>query len=490
MASNGRRVEPGLSAIVEEEEVDVIQLFRTYQESCRLRLDACGDDPGLRLGALQPLVNELLEQNEMLIQSISQLQEEKRQQQQELLLQNRTMCHKSSIESRKEQNSSTELQQVHQVTAVVQQPDAGHVSASEVIRELNTHLTSLQIENNFLRDKNDNLEHDIENLLDMIDFERSSRIPVTNAAAASESKIDSCSAPSARTMATTTTTSSSPMPLNTCQSDRSCKLLTFCDSLSPEDVYGPIESLSTGAGNEDQENEEVGNRVLDAEPVPEPSASESLKSLDDGSCSTGKDSGVCSDSGGTTVVIKSGGISSRSSHRKQMTSGSSCSLASTNQQLLLEEKDLLICDLQQHLESLTRAAHLSDDVIRKIESKLSEKRAECSEWRGKAFEWQRKLNDHIKENMDLKEQILTLNDHKRCLMTRLDEQSESCQLANEELVLLRRRSSQLLQQNEFQTMTIEHLKEAIITKTRALSSISSTSTPSLLSNRNPAIYQL
>jgi hypothetical protein len=481
MELNGRR--PGLSAI-EEEEVDVIQLFRTYQESCRLRLDACGDDPGLRLGALQPLVNELLEQNEMLIQSISQLQEEKRMHQ--------NMCHKTSIESRKERNGS-ELQQVHQVTsAASQQPDAGHVSASEVIRELNTHLTSLQIENNFLRDKNDNLEHDIENLLDMIDFERSTRIPVTipAAAAATDSKIDSAANASARScMDTTTATSSAP---NACQSHRSCKLLTFCDSLSPEDVYGPIESLSTSPGNESQENE-AQDGVVDGQG--QSCASESLKSLDDGICSTGKDSGVCSDSSGTTVVIKSGGISGKSSHRKQMTSGSSCSLASTNQQLLLEEKDLLICDLQQHLESLTRAAHLSDDVIRRIEAKLSQKRAECTEWRGKAFEWQRKLNDHIKENMDLKEQILTLNDHKRCLMTRLDEQSEACQLANEELLLMRRRSSQLQQQNEFQAMTIEHLKEAIITKTRALSSISSSSsTPSLLSssnnNRNSAIYQL
>lgn len=465
MASNGRRVvDPAILPAIDEE-FDVIELFRTYHESCRMRLDACGDDPGLRLGALQPLVNELLEQNEMLIQSISQLQEEKK----------RTMCH-TRIDGRKEEGE--ERAKLQQVTEEVL--DSGHVSASEVIRELNTHLTSLQIENNFLRDKNDNLEHDIENLLDMIDFERNVRndkngIADAAAAAAANSKIDGQSTET-RPPATTTT-------------DTSCRLLTFCDSLTPEDVYGPIESLSDrgmpciqiddGVPNEEQEGNETGDS--------EERTNQSLKSLD--GSSTGKDSAVSS-GGESAAVIKSGDISSNSSHTKQMISDSSCSLASTNLQLLLEEKDLLIADLQQHLESLTRQVHLSDDVIRKIEVKLSDKRKECAEWRGKAFDWQRKLNDHIKENMDLKERILTLNDHKRCLMTRLDEQSEACQLANEELVLLRRRSSQLLQQNEFQTMTIEHLKEAIITKTRALSSISSSSTPSLTRLHRNSMMQL
>ena len=458
MASNGRRVDPdGLPAI--QEEVDVIELFRTYQESCRMRLDACGDDPGLRLGALQPLVNELLEQNEMLIQSISQLQQERK----------RDMCHKPIDSPQDTGERSAKLQQV-----TGSMPDAGHVSASEVIRELNTHLTSLQIENNFLRDKNDNLEHDIENLLDMIDFERNVRSARDGMPEhASDAKVNGQSIVTVSGLTTTAPT------------DTTCKLLTFCDSLTPEDVYGPIESHSTSipipidclvAGNERREENEAGDS--------EEKTSHSLKSLDDGS-STGKDSGVSSDTN-STAVIKSDNMNSR---RKQTISTSSCSLASTNLQLVLEEKDLLIADLQQHLESLTRQVHLSDDVIKKIEVKLSDKRKECTEWRGKAFDWQRKLNDHIKENMDLKERILTLNDHKRCLMTRLDEQSEACQLANEELVLLRRRSSQLLQQNEFQTMTIEHLKEAIISKTRALSGISS-STPSLTRLHRNSTMQL
>lgn len=435
---------------IDEEEVDVIDLFRAYQESCRLRLEACGDDPGLRLGALEPLVHELLQQNEMLIQSISQLQEQ----------QNHSAIHSDGHVRSKETAGGDQ----HLLQQVTQIHDSGHVSAVQVIRELNNHLTSLQIENNALRDKNENLEHDIENLLDMIDFERNAR-----------TARDGIHDPRNNESQITSRASGDPVLKGT---TISCKLLTFCDSLVPEDVYGPIESHSqTYAGNEGLGNDRDDGRVVcEGEnesaanaPSPERRENQSLKSLD--ASSTGKDSG-CSSVTETVLQTRD--------KQKPLTSASSCSLASSNQQLLLEEKDLLITDLQQHLESLTQQVQLSDNVIKKVEVKLTEKRKECNEWRSKAFEWQRKLNHHIKENMELKERILVLNDHKRCLMTRLDAESEACHSAREELVLLRRRSSQLLHQNEFQSMTIEHLKEAIVTKTRALSTLSSaSSSPSL-----------
>lgn len=428
-----------------DEQVDVVDLFLAYQESCRLRLEACGDDPGLRLGALEPLVNELLQQNEMLIQSISQLQETK-------------ICATNPNDDGGRRGTSGGLKDDEQLQQVTEIRDSGHVSAAQVIRELNSHLTSLQIENNSLRDKNDNLEHDIENLLDMIEFER-------NARTARDGIRDHDNDQSHIGPRSTVPTLKAPI---------SCKMLTFCDSLSPEDVYGPIESHSQSRQTRSESNEALANGTggrtngtagreneSPANGASPERKNQSLKSLDDGS-SSGKDSGV-----GSSVTVPKQTV---------LTSTSSCSLASSNQQLLLEEKDLLIVDLQQHLESLTGQVEMADKVIKKVEIKLTEKRKECNEWRGKAFEWQRKLNHHIKENMELKEQILTLNDHKRCLMTRLDAESEGCQSAREELVLLRRRSSQLMQQNEFQSMTIEHLKEAIMTKTRALSTLSSSTT--------------
>ena len=468
MASSGRRViEQAALPAVQEEEINIVDLFRSYQESCRLRLAACGDDPGLRLGALEPLVQELLQQNEVLIQSIRRLQEDCRT----------ATVPPSSLAPLADdhQGSLSREAPPQQVTrGRDRSPEVGHVSASEVIRELNSHLTSLQIENNMLRDKNDNLENDIENLLDMIEFERNARtvrdgIQEEHASLLSQSIAKgSTSGEERRTDADRGTVS---------------KVLMFSDSLTPEDVYGPIESLSDGrqaagqhsatAGNDSHEGNERRTSLQGG-------TEHSLKSLDDSW--TGKESsGISSGADSSLTGGKTSGCSDAGSGcRKQAptAASSTCSLASSNLQLVLEEKELLIADLQQHLESVSRQSQLTGSVIKTVEQKLADKRRECNEWRSKAFAWQRSLNDHIKENMELKERILVLNDHKRCLMTRLDAESDACRLAHEELLLLRRRSSQLMQQNEFQSMTIEHLKEAIIAKTRALSAISSPSASS------------
>lgn len=506
----GTAVPNNLPAI--DEEFDVCDLYQTYRDSCRIRLEACGDDPGLLLGTLQPLVNELLDQNQVLIQSISQLRGDRSQEKPILC----TRC--SSPLDPEQETDRKPVQQVND------HPDPTHINASDVIRELNSHLTSLQIENNRLRDKNDNLEHDIENLLDMIEFERN-----CHSLKDGIQDPDSC----------VTTVSKEA---NNKTHATNYKLLTFCDSLQPEDVYGPIESLNNESTSErlnqqqsdensdrctiakqQEEGEEVEEVDCEKEeeegeregPASGQKANVSLKSLDGNSI--GRESGISSGceslsttgssvttsrrqlpAGPAATTTASAPISSPAApsvsaspsgescvenNRKLTVSTSSTSLASSNLQLLVEEKELLIEDLQQHLESLTRQVQLSDEVIKKIEAKLTLKRKECNEWRSRAFDYQRRLNDHIKENVDLKERILILNDHKRCLMTRLDEESDECQKAVEELMLMRRRSAQLQQQNEFQSMTIEHLKEAMIAKARSSSSriatTSSSSTPSL-----------
>lgn len=378
----------------------MIDLFKTYKDSCRIRINSCKDDH-MKQRALESMITELLEQNELLVNSVIELQHQ---------------LNKKDSKSAKDGSLS------HEDSGQSQDILSHKVNAADIIKEMNQHLAALQVENEYLRDKNDNLEHDLSNLLKILEVERQSNLQAnesTDAVGELTNKL----------------------------------LLTFCDSVNPEDVFGPIEPIEPVNKNESAECQETATshqeqnatlRATETQPI-------NFGAINSTTTTSCRPDTVCS------------------SFSKIVTEP----IASSNLQLIIEEKQLLIDDLQQHLETITKRASLADEVIRKIELKLLQKRQECNEWRSKAFEFQRKGNDVVKENMELKQREFILHEQKRCLLTRLDEQSDAYIRCKEELSVMKNKLIELKQQTEYQAATIEHLKESIINKTKALHSISS-----------------
>lgn len=393
----------------------MIDLFKTYKDSCRIRINSCKDG-NMKQRTLESMVTELLEQNELLVNSVVQLQNHL----------NSKDSNKSSTKGNDSNNASSSRDTFSQ-----------QMNAGEIIAQMNQHLAQLQIENEFLREKNDNLEHDLNNLLKILEVEHEA--------------------------ASATADAGNPVGELTNK-----LLLTFCDSVNPEDVFGPIESIESIDHLKEQNIESTKCQVTASRPQAPP-----MSSLQSRACDSAprNDTTKC-----TSLNMPSNATGDLcSSFAKMVTEP----IAASNLQLVLEEKQLLIDDLQQHLETISKRASLADEVIRKVELKLRQKRHECNEWRSKAFENQRRVNDVVRENMELKQREYTLLEQKRCLLTRLDEQSDEYFRCKEELSVMKQRVIHLTQQADYQAATIEHLKESVVSKTKALHSISS---GNLLSN--------
>lgn len=379
-------------------------LFEGYKESCRIRLEACGDNKDLKIVALESMVTELMEQNELLLNSLIELQKDtwsipdKRTGGQRLTQSNR--CSDDVLKTLDKYGAEVEKMVCSKLS---------QIDSADAIQELNNHLTILKSENEMLRGKNDNLQHDLGNLLEMVNF-------CNNFSNKSGDHNGSSSSGSSDAHEMNKSAKSS---LQT-----SLKHLTFCDSVKPEDVFGPIESLK------------------DFSPTDEPEIQSS----------SGRNSDVTSNHSVTQT------LGHQSSKGTKCSLESNSSIGSSNQLQNLEEKELLIESLQKHLEHVSQQMQLNDDVIKRIETKLDMKRKECMEWKNRSQDLEKKLNESVRKYLDLKGRELLLIDQKKGLMVKLNEETDSSISMKEELNLLRKRIKEVTKTSDYQAMTIEHLK--------------------------------
>ena len=270
------------------------------------------------------------------------------------------------------------------------------IEASDLIEELNCHISAVEIENNYLREQNDNLKHDLNNLIELI----KRRIAEQNQTNDDFSRRND-----------------------------SEKCLTFCD-VDPEDIFGPIEAITTT-------------------------------------------NGCCVDESVQVQMEDNGLASDRSLSR--------CSSASNPNKYIVEEKELLINKLQEHLQTITTELELKDAVLKKLEIKLNATRKDNSELRQQLQVLNAKYDQCESKLEEAVDRVATLNEHKRSLMTQLDDEIEQRIKFKEELKALTTRLLDNMKTVEHQSITIQHLREAIVSKSKSdstqLNGISVNSSP-------------
>lgn len=280
------------------------------------------------------------------------------------------------------------------------------IEASTLIEELNCHISAVEIENNYLREQNDNLKHDLNNLIELIK----------------------------RRIAEQNQTSDELGRRNDSE-----KCLTFCD-VDPEDIFGPIEAIT--AYNGCCVDESV--QVQMAEP---PTTGLRSMSADHTPLLDHPD------------LMRVDGRGDRSLSR--------CSSASNPNKYIVEEKELLINKLQEHLQTITTELELKDEVLRKLEMKLNLTRKDNSELRHQLQVLNAKYDECESKLEEAVERVATLNEHKRSLMTQLDDEIEQRIKFKEELKALTTRLLENMKTVEHQSITIQHLREAIVSKSRS-----------------------
>ncbi|XP_054164459.1 uncharacterized protein LOC128962134 isoform X2 [Oppia nitens] len=197
------------------------------------------------------------------------------------------------------------------------------------------------------------------------------------------------------------------------------KCLTFCD-VDPEDIFGPIEAITAFNSN-----------------------------------------GCCVDESVQTVngITENGRNSDRSLSR--------CSDISNANKFLVEEKELLIHKLQEHLETISHELELKDEVINNLEIKLNTTRKENSDFRHRLDVLNDKYNECEFRLQEAVDRMSTLNEHKRSLMIQLDDESEQRIKFKDELKSLTTRLMDNMKTVEQQSITIQHLREAIVSKSKS-----------------------
>ena len=269
------------------------------------------------------------------------------------------------------------------------------IEASDLIEELNCHICALEIENNYLREQNDNLKHDLNNLIELI----KRRIGEQNHSNDGNHR------------------------------NGSEKCLTFCD-VDPEDIFGPIEAITSA-------------------------------------------NGCCVDECVQVQMSDHCLASDRSLSR--------CSSVSNPNKFLVEEKELLVNKLQEHLQTITRELELKDEVLKNLETKLNTTRKNNSELRHNLDQLNAKYDQCESKLQEAIDRVSTLNEHKRSLMTQLDDEIEQRIKFKEELKSLTTRLLDNMKTVEQQSITIQHLREAIVSKSKSdstqLNGISLNSSP-------------
>lgn len=327
---------------------------------------------------LQAYADELMEQNELLLHTVIELQKEACNRANE-------MEKRLNVSAKATEEVVLSMNNYEQDLKAIISDRITTIEAADLIEELNCQLDALKLENHFLRDHNDNLKHDLNNLIKIIKNKVGSNYQESN------------------------------------------ECLTFCH-IQPEDVYGPIETINS-SNNE--------------RPSPECLADESIQVEMEN-----KDS------------LKS----------------------SSSQKFLAEEKEVLVHKLQEHLQTAANELELKNEVIKNLETKLYSKRQETDELAAQLHRIALNCTKYEEDLKECKERIETLNDQKRSLMIQLDEESEAHCKCKEDLKYLIERHSDCETTIENQALTIGHLREAMVLKSKSetthLNGISATTSPS------------
>lgn len=304
-------------------------------------------------------VNELLEQNELLMKTIIELEKEAKNRCVE-------MEKRLALSANRTEEVVLALNEYEMDIKKIINERISQIEASDIIDELNSHLMAVNVENNYLREQNDNLKHDLDNLIELM-----------------KRKMGDDSSQDTKT-----------------------ECLTFCD-VDPEDIFGPIEAIiSNGNGN-----------AIDSE---------------------------------VQVEMKNDKTTNNDS--------------SLNNKYILEEKELLISKLQEHLQTVTKELELKDEVVKNLEIKLNCTRKENLDIKLTLTELNIKFEECDSKLKEAVERISVLNDQKQSLMIQLDEESEQRIQFKEELSILNSKLEENMEIVSHQSTTIQHLREAIVNK--------------------------
>lgn len=304
-------------------------------------------------------VNELLEQNELLMKTIIELEKEAKNRCVE-------MEKRLALSANRTEEVVLALNEYEMDIKKIINERISQIEASDIIDELNSHLMAVNVENNYLREQNDNLKHDLDNLIELM-----------------KRKMGDDSSQDTKT-----------------------ECLTFCD-VDPEDIFGPIEAIiSNGNGN-----------AIDEE---------------------------------VQVEMKNDKTTNNDS--------------SLNNKYILEEKELLISKLQEHLQTVTKELELKDEVVKNLEIKLNCTRKENLDIKLTLTELNIKFEECDSKLKEAVERISVLNDQKQSLMIQLDEESEQRIQFKEELSILNSKLEENMEIVSHQSTTIQHLREAIVNK--------------------------
>ena len=304
-------------------------------------------------------VNELLEQNELLMKTIIELEKKEKNRCVE-------MEKRLALSANRTEEVVLALNEYEMDIKKIINERISQIEASDIIDELNSHLMAVNVENNYLREQNDNLKHDLDNLIELM-----------------KRKMGDDSSQDTKT-----------------------ECLTFCD-VDPEDIFGPIEAIiSNGNGN-----------AIDSE---------------------------------VQVEMKNDKTTNNDS--------------SLNNKYILEEKELLISKLQEHLQTVTKELELKDEVVKNLEIKLNCTRKENLDIKLTLTELNIKFEECDSKLKEAVERISVLNDQKQSLMIQLDEESEQRIQFKEELSILNSKLEENMEIVSHQSTTIQHLREAIVNK--------------------------
>ncbi|CAG2122076.1 unnamed protein product, partial [Medioppia subpectinata] len=143
------------------ESVDIITLFYDYKDVCyqRLRQTDSHESQESKVVFMETTIEELLDQNLLLIETIVELQKEAK-----------NRCHEMdkrlALSANKTEEVVLALNKYEKDIKTIVNSRISSIEAADVVEELNSHICAVDIENNYLREQNDNLKHDLSSLIE------------------------------------------------------------------------------------------------------------------------------------------------------------------------------------------------------------------------------------------------------------------------------------------------------------------------------------
>ncbi|GIX95499.1 uncharacterized protein CEXT_802331 [Caerostris extrusa] len=157
-----------------------------------------------------------------------------------------------------------------------------------------------------------------------------------------------------------------------------------------------------------------------------------------------------------------------------------------------QAKEILISQLQGHIESAVREVEIKDTALVNLEIKLDMSREEAFTLRRKAYELNlemehlikdveeaQMLNDNLCLKLDVNEEKMqeilneqkVLQEQKRALMTQLDAREDELESSKKELDMLKKKTEAYSLHVEQQSQIIRNLQEALVQSKRAFDAV-------------------